>query len=802
MAVDSCRGNGIQVVSSVAVKSLETRAKLLKIGLQNRIRIIFAAVLLLGITLSTFVYLNGQSVLEVSRPLLSRQLPALQVISHLQLEVAAQEPILYEYYASIDRDAFRTRFDANDAAIRRDVAVLAGGLVGKSSLRPVHEYLVQIKTLATDLDDTLRVYGEGRVDWDHAREVLVEVSAAGRRVNAELDSLATYIRDSVSLGGKHTGERVDSVITAVFAFSILLAVIAGLIAYLVSAYLKEAAERYKLAMFVEKNPNPVLRLTQGGDVLYANPGALKMVSDLELGEVVVEEVLPEDIAERLQALLADGRTADRFEYVRHGHNIECTIRYLSEHAIFHCYLADVTERKTAEAGLRKQAFHDSLTGLPNRRYLREEIEGLSESENVALVLLNFDRIHRLLSNVGPEMVDRLLQEVSDRLAEIFPPLASHPQLFRFEGDTFVMLVPTEAREERAAQAAQKAMETVRAPFYVNGREIFLSASVGVSVFPRDGKLAPELVHNAGMALHAVKQTGGGAYQIYSPDMSTHATERMAMEADLREALKRDEFFLHFQPQLDLAGCNVVAGEALLRWNRAGHGLVSPGQFIPVAEEAGLISALGDWVLEKSCRCAVEWQKRDFPPVRVAVNISARQFQSPELVGRIREILAETGLKPHLLELEITESSTMEDVDRTVLVLEQLKGLGVTLAIDDFGTGFSSMSYLSRFPVDRLKIDQSFVRGLVGRDERATAIASAVITLGHTLNLKVIGEGVEMEAQLIKLRDLGCDEIQGFLFSRPVPEKEFVRFVEEGLWLTNQSSFGGLLVRSQGMSSAA
>ena len=774
----------------------------MKIKPQTRIFIIVGAVLFLGIALSTHVYRNGQSVLEVSKPLLRQQLPALQLISNLQLEVAAQEPILYEYYATIDRETFRRRFDGNEAGIARDIAILSGGLVPENDLRPVRQYLVHIDKLAMDLDTTLRVYGESPVDWDHARDVLIDVSAAGRQVNQELDALAASIRETVSIGGRYTRQRVERVITAVFAFSLLLAAIAVFVGYLVSAYLREANERHKLAMFVEKNPNPVLRLTPSGEIVYANPGALELVSYLQLGDAGIEQVLPDDMTERLQDILLSDQVADRFEYARHGLNIDCTVRYLPEHGIFHCYLADVTERKKAEAGLRQQAFHDSLTGLPNRRYLREVISELDDAQPVALVLLNFDRFHRLLSNVGPETVDRLLREVAGRLAGIFPASGTHPHLFRFEGDTFVMIAPTEGHDEMAGKAAQRVLEALWPPFYVDGREVFLSASIGVSMFPRDGRQAPELVHNAGMALHAVKQTGGGAYQIYNADMSAYATARMAMESDLRDALKNDEFFLHFQPQLDLGSANVVAAEALLRWNRAGHGLVSPGQFIPVAEEAGLITAMGDWVLEQSCRCAVAWQKQNFPPVRVAVNISARQFQSPELVGRVREILVQTGLRPDLLELEITESSTMEDVERTVRILEQLKGLGVTLAIDDFGTGFSSMSYLSRFPVDRLKIDQSFVQGLLKHDDRATAIVSAVITLGHTLNLKVIGEGVETEAQLLKLRQLGCNEIQGFLFSRPVPDQEFVGFVQEGRWLTDQNSFGAALLRSTGLRSAA
>ena len=742
----------------------------------NRIRAIFAGILILGIFLSVFVYMNARAVKNVSEPLLSQQLPALQLISNLQLTVAAQEPILYEYYASVERDNFRKRFDLSEREIQRAIDILSDGLVQPASLEFVRQYCERMNNLAKDLDDTLKVYGKGSVDWDHAREVLVDVSAAGRLVNAELDKLAGSIRSAVRVGGSNTRERFNSVMTAVLAFSILLGLIAALVAFMASAYMSKEAERQKLAMFVEENPSPVLSIAVSGEVRYANPSATRMHADLRLDGQPLEKILPADMEERLRTLRKSNRLSERFEYEVNGRTLDCSIVFLPEHRVYHCYLADITDRKMAEVGLREQALHDSVTGLPNRRYLGDQVATLRESDRYALMLINFDRFHKFLGNVGPEIVDETLRTVASRLSAIFPPLRSRPQLYRYEGDSFVLLVPVNRQDDDGMKLAQQALSVLREAFEVGGRQMFLSASIGISHYPRDGKFAPELVHNAGTALHAVKQSGGGSWRIYDTNMSSNAKERMATESDLRVAIEKRELFLEYQPQFDLANRRVRSGEALVRWDRAGHGRVSPEKFIPVAEETGLITALGDWVLENACASAVRWQRASATPVGVAVNISALQFQAPGLVERVRDVLQETGLDPSLLELEITEGSAMDDVERTVRVLDQLKQLGIRLAIDDFGTGFSSMNYLSRFPIDRLKIDQSFIRGL-GRDDTATEITAAVISLGQKLSLKVVAEGVETQLQLDKLRELGCDEIQGYLFSEPISEENLVALLQ-------------------------
>jgi diguanylate cyclase (GGDEF)-like protein len=755
------------------------------------------AVLLLGAALSLFVYRNGRAVQEVSEPLLRQQLPLLEVISRLQLQVAEQEPILYEYYATTDGEAFQRRFRNNDRSIRRDLDTLSAALGAAAVPQAIREEYAELVTLAGQLDDTLKVYGVKPVDWDRAREVLVGVSKAGRSINAELESVAGSVRHAVSVGGAQARARVDSVTTAVVAFSVLIGIVAAFVAYYVSAYLVETAERQKLVMFVEKNPHPVLRLSRDGEVVYANPGVADLLRALGRQGAPVRSLLPSDIVERHRKLVQAGQDSDSFEYKAYDRVLQCVIRDLPAHGMFHCYLSDITERKQAEARLRYQALHDILTGLPNRRLFQEAIAELTPERQAAVLLVNVDRFRELVTNVGPEVGDELLQAVGSRLAQDFPPGAFPPQLYRLEGDTFALLLPGMDARSVAVEASGKVLESLGRPFYVEGREIFLSASIGACLLPEHAVEAAGLLRNAGAALHVVKQGGGNGFRVYRRDMTVRAAERLALEGDLRRALERGELFLQFQPQVELLGGRVIGGEVLLRWTRPDLGPVSPARFVPVAEETGLIMPIGEWVLRHACSRAMQWRGEGLTRAGVAVNISARQFQRG-LVELVSDVLAETGLEPSALELEITEGSAMHDVEHTVRTLKDLKSLGVALAIDDFGTGFSSLSYLSRFPIDRLKIDQSFVSAL-GKDSSATAIASAVVTLGHSLGLRVIAEGVETQAQLNALRDLACDEIQGYLFSKPLGYEEFIACLREGRRLMPERGAQGPFYEQPGLS---
>jgi len=588
------------------------------------------------------------------------------------------------------------------------------------------------------------------------------------------------------------------VINTVVAFGILIGLVAVVVGVFVAPHLAAGRPRQNLALLVEADPNPVLSLGPEGEVLYANPAAVEMQRAGGAAGAHPGDLLPADIDERVRASRMEGGESHRFEYEVLGRTLECALRYVPAHGVFHCYLVDVTERRLAEAGWREQAFHDVLTGLPNRRMLQKSVAGLMRGQPAAILQVNVDRFRQLLADVGPNVVDELLQQVAARLAEVFPAQTAPPCLYRLEGDTFALLVSALDPQRAGQEAARRVLATLERPFHVQGRELFLSASTGISLFPKQGSDAAALMRNAGAALHAVKQAGGGGYLVYNEEMTAEANERAALESDLRRALEREELFLNYQPQVELLGGRIIGGEVLLRWTRRELGGVSPARFIPIADETGLIIPIGEWVLRQACQRAVEWRSQGLTNAGVAVNISAVQFQRPGLVELVCDVLATTGLEPRALELEIAEAAAMLEVERTIRVLEELKGLGVTLAIDDFGTGFSSLSYLSRFPLDRLKLDKSFVRGL-GQDADASAIANAVVTLGHSLGLRVIAEGVETQEQLRALRQMGCDELQGYLFSKPLAVEQFVGCLQEGRRLIPERGERGPFYGQPGLS---
>jgi diguanylate cyclase (GGDEF)-like protein/PAS domain S-box-containing protein len=434
--------------------------------------------------------------------------------------------------------------------------------------------------------------------------------------------------------------------------------------------------------------------------------------------------------------------------------------------------SDVSERKEREERVRHLAHHDFLTDLPNRVLLNDRIaQGISHAERnrsqVAVLFLDLDRFKNVNDSLGHSVGDKLLQEVARRLRGC---MRASDTVSRQGGDEFVILMPDVADPADIARGAQKVLDAVSSPYAIDGHELLTTPSIGISVYPSDGDDVEALLKNADAAMYHAKESGRNNYQFFTQDMNTRALERLSLERSLRRAVERDELRLHYQAQYEVRSGRIVGVEALIRWQHPDFGLIPPGRFIGFAEESGLIIEVGKWVLHEACRQARAWQTQGLPPLRMAVNISAAQFRDPDFPGTVLTALRMTGLEARYLEIELTESIIMQDVERATGLLEQLKQLGLELAIDDFGTGYSSLSYLKRFPIDLLKIDQSFVRDIT-TDKDDAAITSAIIGLTHNLGLRTIAEGVETAEQLEFLEGRGCDEVQGFLFSRPLALEE-------------------------------
>lgn len=435
------------------------------------------------------------------------------------------------------------------------------------------------------------------------------------------------------------------------------------------------------------------------------------------------------------------------------------------------YSVDITDRVKADKKIHQLALHDSLTGLPNRAYFNEMLEQAlqdQKSGKVAVVFIDLDNFKQVNDTLGHEAGDQLLVQVTNLLTKC---IHSEAILARMGGDEFILLLPRCSGKEEVERLCQRIIDQLKWPFSIMDHELFVTSSMGISMSPDDGHTRKMLLKNADIAMYASKNKGKNSYHFYEAYMNSDHSKKMSLQKDLRQALQSGgDLYLVYQPQLNLRTNQVVGVEALLRWNHPEKGMISPAEFIPVAEESGLIEPLGDWVIRQACRQFIAWKEEGIGPVRMSVNISPRQFRHHDLARKIDRLIEETGMDAHYLNLEITETTSMEDISHTIKVIKQLRNMGVDISIDDFGTGYSSLNYLKDFPINHLKIDHSFIREMK-TNKAGKAIVKTIIDMAVNLNLQVLAEGVEAESELEMLRNMGCHEIQGYYFSRPVePEK--------------------------------
>jgi diguanylate cyclase (GGDEF)-like protein len=503
----------------------------------------------------------------------------------------------------------------------------------------------------------------------------------------------------------------------------------------------------------------------GGDNWLARAWRTGGVHKVESAGAIVLPLVAGD--KRLGAIGLFGRGADSLQH---------DLVKLLEGVV--AQVAQYLMRRRAEDNFKHLATHDPLTGLPNRLLFGERVsEAIARSERsqrgLAVLFVDLDRFKNVNDTLGHGAGDAVLKACAERLAR---SLRDTDLIARISGDEFAVLVEPCAQPAAAIAVARKILNAIERPLIVQGQEIVLTGSIGISIYHEDGRDAETLLKHSDIAMFKAKENGRNNYQFYSAQMNPHSLQRLGLEAALRRALDRDEFTLHYQPKFDLRSGDITGVEALLRWRHAELGMVSPAQFIPIAEETGLIEPIGAWVLKEACTQGRRWFDDGLQNVRIAVNLSARQFRNQRLCRDIRKCLSETNLDPRLLELELTESMVMQDPEMAATMLKELKWMGLGLSIDDFGTGYSSLAYLKRFPIDSVKVDRSFVKDIPGNAEDA-AIVEAVIALAHSLRLRVVAEGVETAEQKEYLKTLGCDEMQGYFASKPLPVEDATRFLE-------------------------
>jgi diguanylate cyclase (GGDEF)-like protein len=530
-------------------------------------------------------------------------------------------------------------------------------------------------------------------------------------------------------------------------------------------YNEEALAR--LASFPELNPNPILEVNFSGAITYLNPAAVRQFPELyELGPY---HPLLRDLLSSTSKLQNGSQEMFMREVEVNGLVFEQFIHYIRGSRLIRCYVADITERKRSQEIIQYQAYHDALTGLPNRKHFSDYLstalaEAITTGERLAVVFLDLDRFKLINDSLGHDFGDLLLRSICHRLRDF---LHEDDMLSRWGGDEFILLVRNVVSADNAFRLVQRMLRAFEQSFICDSRELFVSASMGISLYPFDGENVDSLIKNADTAMYRAKQSGRNSCQLYTPQMNDSAFARLSLENSLCKAIERDELVVYYQSQVDMAIGQINGVEALIRWQHPELGLLSPDKFVPLAEETGLIVAIGYWLMRTACMQNRAWQLAGLPPLRLGVNISVHQFKQRDFIDRLTDILSETQLDPQYLDLELTESIIMEDIQENIQKLQDLRDMGVNLSIDDFGTGYSSLSYLKRLPINVLKIDRSFVRD-INTNPLDKAIAISIVTLAHHLNFKVVAEGVETQEQMELLRSLKCDEMQGYLFNKPIP----------------------------------
>jgi diguanylate cyclase (GGDEF)-like protein/PAS domain S-box-containing protein len=564
--------------------------------------------------------------------------------------------------------------------------------------------------------------------------------------------------------------------------------------------LMQQSER-RFASLVQNATDIVMVLDPDTSIRYSSPSVQRVLGfrpDVLEGERFIELVHPDDktrVMSFLTSMSGDGETG-LMEFQLQAHDRRFLVAETLRTNLLHddnvrgivLNTRDITERKQLEEQLRHQAFHDSVTNLANRALFNDRVEHAIERQErdgkpIAALVMDLDDFKTINDSLGHAAGDALLFEVGERLKEC---LRAADTAARLGGDEFAILLEDGGDGIQAVDVADRVMQMLEAPFYLEDKEVFVRASVGIAVAEgqeaSEGEVlknAEELLRNADVAMYMAKERGKGRYQVFEPAMHDTALKRLEMKADLQRALEHQEFELYYQPVIELGSGRISGVEALIRWMHPVRGMIPPIEFIPLAEETGLIVPIGRWVLREACRTAVLLHELypGEPPFHMAVNLSARQLARPEIVDEVRAILQETGLDPRALTLEITESVMMQDMDMSIERLTDLKSLGVQLAIDDFGTGYSSLNYVRRFPVDILKVDKSFIDG-VSEGGESSALTAAVIELAGILNLKPVAEGIERTDQLERLLELKCDYGQGYLFAKPLPSVDLNALLAE------------------------
>lgn len=732
--------------------------------------------LLLGIALSILVLVANDKVKANAIDVVENRIPILEAVNELIADLSEQERIIYEYYRSTDSEVFQATSEQIQRVFAMHLMALKKQPQLDSYTKDIEGQQAQIQTLFKNFDTLMQ---SNDSNWDEMRAVLRQITDQRIALLPTLKSVERLTTQIVDEGHENTLRYMNETRFLVILYGGFIVLIAGIVSWYIRQYILTQAKSTRLALFSQRNPNPILSVNNVGEVVFANPACSHLLTFVGLSEEAVDKLLPDNFLNLRHEIVKTKSHSLVLQQQLEGRVLQTSVYWHPELDAYDIHLKDITERVHAEQEVKRLAFLSPETGLPNLNTLNEHLVELINQQNpFALGVVAISQFNEKVATLGGDVISSLVRCFAKTLAKHLP---SHFKLYHINESEFAVIqsgaMNTKEMQQLALTMAEQADQAIVTRF----GEFFIESNIGFSLFPEHAADANSLLKNAHTALSMVSQNDHQNFCLFSSKYA-EIKEKNAIWVDkLRNAITLDELFLVFQPQLCLEKNEITGVETLVRW-RHERGIVSPADFIPLTEQSGLIVPIGKWILEQACQTAAELVANGHRDIVVAVNVSPRQFSHPQFINTVKNSLLASGLPPKNLELEITEGVFMHNEIHTINVMHQLKAFGVQLSIDDFGTGYSSLSYLKQFPVDKLKIDQSFIRECHNNEEDK-AIISTIVSLGKNLNLSLIAEGVEETAHVNFLRDLTCEEIQGYWFSRPLEKQDLFEFIAK----TNRSA---------------
>ena len=725
--------------------------------------------LILGLALSIIIYLSTEKVRINAIDLVDNRIPILTSINQLYADLSEQERVIYEYYRSQNGEPFLLAFDQNVAAFKAHTKALQKQNGFDQQMQFIVAKQQEIENLSKQFHDAMQLNED---NWDHLRDLLTLISNARRDILPKLREIELLTEQTVEQAHQTTLGQMEQTHWTVIIYGVSIVLLAGVVSYYIRQYIFTNVQNTRLALFPQRNPNPIISINNVGEIVFSNPATEELLEDMGFNKGDTEKLVPANFLALRQELSQLDETTLVVEQELSDRIIQTNINWHKELDAYDIHIVDITQRKLAEQKVKHIAFYDQETNLPNQYKLNNDLDELIDNErSLSLGVFEVKDFNKIVTAIGVESTGELIKVLAKVVVSNLPP---NTHLYQLNDSQFAMLAEGKYSHEQLFEFTEAITAISENPLNTHCGEFFVEMDFGYCQYPEHGFDRNSLYKNAHTALGISSNDEHSHFTLYQDDYGQAIAANAAMVDNLRHAIELNELFLVFQPQLDLTQNKITGAETLIRW-RHDDKIVSPAEFIPIAEQSGLIVPIGKWILEQACLFAKSLIAQGYHDIVIAVNVSPRQFSHPSFIEMVTSVIKQVGIAANHIELEITEGVIMHNEQETLNTLHQLKEFGFQLSIDDFGTGYSSLSYLKRFPVDKLKIDQSFIRDSHQNEEDKTLVKT-IVNMGKSLGLSLIAEGVEEKEHVDFLTEIGCDEIQGYWFSRPLEQADLVAFL--------------------------